>query len=454
MNEKQIQKYTEYTNLKELKKAFLIASYFSNQEKAFCLDCLAELERLCETYGLEVIDKMPVSLKKVEAATYLGKGKLEEIKQLLIDKEIDVVIFDEEISPQQQRNLEAFWEKPVIDRTELIIEVFAQRAQTKEAKLQVELAKVRYQLPRLKRLWTHLSRQSGGGGQGAANKGEGEKQIEIDRRLIKHKIDQLQKEIKDVRAVRQTQRLSRTRSLLPTVAIVGYTNVGKSTLLKALTTADVLVEDKLFATLDTTTRRYLLPNNQEVLLIDTVGFIRKIPHLLVAAFKSTLEEVLYTDLLVHLIDGSHPMATLQAEETMKVLKEMNALDRPVLTIINKIDQCHDKAFLIEMRKKYPDLIEISALTQQGFKVFTDRLSDMLSKLRKRKHLKIPQHDYALISKLREEAHILHIEYEENDVVLDLEIPHHLEHLIADYEETGQCQPSKNCHLQKDLEKDY
>ena len=222
--------------------------------------------------------------------------------------------------PYQQRNLEQAFKKPVMDRTELIIEVFAQRAQTIEARLQIELAKIRYQLPRLKRLWTHLSRQVAGGG--GFTKGAGEKQIELDRRMLRQRVTRLQKEIEEVRAVRATQRASRIRTGIPTFAIVGYTNAGKSTLLKSLTQAEVLVEDKLFATLDTTTRKFKLPSNQEILLIDTVGFIQKIPHTLIAAFKSTLEEAIHTDVLLHLIDASSPQALEQAKATNEVLKEL------------------------------------------------------------------------------------------------------------------------------------
>ncbi len=408
-------------------KALLVGVYSSGKDKKLCEDYLDELERLADTAGLETVGKVPCSVKKIEAGTYLGTGKIEELIALSLQLSADLIIFDDEISPQQQRNLEKLFKKSVIDRTELILEVFAQRAQTKEARLQIELAKVKYQFPRLKRLWTHLSRQTSGGG--GFTKGEGEKQIELDRRMLREQVEKLQKEIKEVSKQRQTQRSARLRSRIPTFAIVGYTNVGKSTLLKALTQADVLVEDKLFATLDTTTRKFILPNRQEILLIDTVGFIRKIPHTLVAAFKSTLEEAVYTDILLHLIDVSHPMAESQAEETMKVLTELHAADRPIITVLNKVDQCKNPLLIHKLRLKYPKTVAISALQRTGFNELLERMEQEISKLRTTVHLRIPQSQYALISELMREGHVISSEYEENDVLLHIEIPSSLTHKV-------------------------
>ena len=318
--------------LKELKNAFLVGAYRSGSEVQICEESLAELENLCETFGIHPVAKVACPIKKFDAATYLGSGKLAELKAQVEALSSEVVLFDDEISPQQQRNLERLFMRPVIDRTELIIEVFAQRAQTKEAKLQIELAKIRYQFPRLKRMWTHLSRQKATAGGGAYLKGEGEKQIEIDRRLLNRQIDRLKEEIEQVIQQRKTQRGLRLRTGIPSFAIVGYTNAGKSTLLNALTGADVLVEDRLFATLDTTTRKFTLPNHQEILLVDTVGFIQRIPHTLVAAFKSTLEEAVHADILLHLIDVSHPKAEEQAEATLQVLKDLGAEGHPMIAV--------------------------------------------------------------------------------------------------------------------------
>jgi GTP-binding protein HflX len=422
-------------SFKSAKTAFLIGAYSSGQDKEICEDFLKELGRLCSTYGLIPISSFPCAIKKMDAGTYLGSGKLAEILAAAEEQGVDIIVFDDEISPNQQRNLEKFFQRPVIDRTELIIEVFAQRAQTREARLQVELAKVKYQLPRLKRLWTHLSRQTGGsgGGGGAYLRGAGELQIELDRRMLRKRMYQLQKEIEEVQKQRETQRQKRMRTGVPSFAIVGYTNAGKSTLLNALTDAKVLVEDKLFATLDTTTRKYTLPNKQEVVLIDTVGFIRKIPHTLVAAFKSTLEEAVHTDILLHLIDCSHPAAELQAEATLHVLKELNASGRPTITVLNKIDACFNPTVLHKLRIKYPKTVQISALTQDGFSDLIEKMTEEIQALRKKVKLRVPQSHYALVSELMQEGRVIQCEYEDNDVVIDVEIPARLEHKVKQYE---------------------
>ncbi|NDD58547.1 MAG: GTPase HflX [Chlamydiae bacterium] len=417
-------------DLHKVKKALLLGAYFVTKEKEKCEDYLEELHRLCETFGILETHSVPCPVKKLDAGTYLGSGKLEELYQLKNELNCDLVVFDDEISPHQQRNLEKIFKCPVIDRTELIIEVFAQRAQTREAKLQIELAKIRYQFPRLRRMWTHLSRQSTGGG--GYLKGEGEKQIEIDRRILRRRIDALRKEIEEVIAQRKTQRAARLRSGIPTFAIIGYTNAGKSTLLKSLTQADVLVEDKLFATLDTTTRKFTLPNNQDVLLIDTVGFIRKIPHTLVAAFKSTLEEATHTDILLHLIDASHPNALEHAEATLEVLKELGAKDHPIITVLNKMDACEDPSILTRLRLTYTKTVQISASQGVGFEDLSQRMMDEISKLRKIFTLRIPQSNYALVAELMKEGNVLESDYEENDVLLKIEIPVRLEYKVIPF----------------------
>ncbi|HEY2810343.1 MAG TPA: GTPase HflX [Rhabdochlamydiaceae bacterium] len=425
--------HPEQVELKVLKTALLVGSYRSGDEREQCQEYLDELERLCDTYGLQVVEKVPCSIKKIEAATFLGKGKLEEIDRLAEERACDVIIFDDEITPHQQRNLEKLLKRAVIDRTELIIEVFAQRAQTREARLQIELAKCRYQMPRLKRLWTHLSRQTAtAGGGGAYLKGEGEKQIEIDRRILRRQIEKLKKEIEEVAAQREVQRSLRKRTNIPTFSIVGYTNAGKSTLLHALTGAAVLREDKLFATLDTTTRKFILPNKQEILLIDTVGFIRKIPHMLVAAFKSTLEEAVHADILLHLIDVSHPKAEEQAEETLKVLGELGAADRPIITVLNKVDLCTYPPILAKLRIKYPKTVGISALKGNGLEELTQLMAKEISLLRKIVSLRIPQSHYVLVSELMRAGRVISCEYEENDVLMKVEIPSTLEHKVAPF----------------------
>lgn len=415
--------------LKGASAALLIGIYQSSKEKEEAEFSLKELERLCDTFGVLVKDRLLCSVKKIEGATYLGKGKLDELVDRIKISGIDILIFDDEIAPHQQRNLEALFKIAVIDRTELILEVFAKHARTKEARLQVELAKVRYQMPRLKRLWTHLSRQSASGG--AYLKGEGEKQIEIDRRILKRRIDQLTSEIEQVKAHRKVQRQARLRTGIPTFAIVGYTNAGKSTLLNALTEAGVLAEDKLFATLDTTTRKFLLPNKQEILLVDTVGFIQKIPHTLMAAFQSTLEEVIHTDILLHVIDASSPKGEKQAEETLRVLKELGASSFPTITVLNKADAATPLQ-LTKLRVRFPKTVVVSALHADGLDLLIEKITEEISSLRKVFSLRIPLSHYKLISELTKEGRILSSSYEENDALLKVEVPTHIEYKVQPF----------------------
>lgn len=416
--------------ISDLETAFLIGCYTKSSDLMLCKEHIDELELLANTYGFEVVAKHPCLLRKIEASTYLGKGKLQELVIFATEYKADVVIFDDEISPNQQRNLEKLFKRPVIDRTELILEIFSQRAQTREAKLQVELAKSRYQLPRLKRLWTHLSRQVASGK--GFLKGAGERQIELDRRMVRDRISQLKKEIKEVYHQREVQRHARVRSGIPTFAIIGYTNVGKSTLLRALTQAKVLVEDKLFATLDTTTRKFLLPNHQEILLIDTVGFIRKTPHTLIAAFKSTLEEAMYTDILLHLVDVNHPLAEEHAQSTYEVLQELRVENKPMITVLNKVDLVENKGIIGRLKLKYPRVVGISALEYVGFDQLMQMMMDTIKGLRKVVKLRIPQKDYAIVSQLMNKGRLLHKEFEENDILIEVEIPLHMEHRVEPF----------------------
>lgn len=416
--------------LHALKRALLVGGCTRALSPSTCRDHLDELEALANTYGLEVVGKESCRLDAIHPALYLGQGKVEELLTLSETLNIDLVIFDDEISPNQQRNLEHRFKRPVIDRTELILEIFSKHAHTKEAMLQIELAKSSYQLPRLRRLWTHLSRQSTGGK--GFLKGEGERQIELDRRLVRRRITQLKQQITEVRHHREVQRRARLSSKVPTFALVGYTNVGKSTLLRALTQADVLVEDKLFATLDTKARRLVLPNRQEVLMIDTVGFIRKIPHALVAAFKSTLEEALYTDILIHLIDISHPLAEEQAESTYAVLKELQLSSKPVITLLNKVDRLKERGIIMRYKLKYPRVIPFSAQSGEGFDQLLSTMEEMLRGLRKTFFLRIPQRDYRVVSHLIERGNILRQRYEESDILMQVEIPSDLEGEIEEY----------------------
>jgi len=406
----------------EKDRALLIATFQGGSDRERCEEHLNELALLADTYGVEVAERVPCPIRRIDASTFVGSGKLSELCEIAAEQKANLVIFDEEISPAQQRNLEKSFGLTVMDRTELILGVFSQRAQTKEAKLQIDLAQEKYQLPRLKRMWTHLHRQTGSGKSGQYVKGEGEKQIELDKRMIQANIDRLSRDLKEVEGHRRTQRSARKRSGIPIFAIIGYTNAGKSTLLNALTEAGVFVEDKLFATLDTTTRKFTLSNNQEVLLIDTVGFIRKLPHLLVAAFKGTLEEAMQADILIHLVDVSDPHAEEHTESSYEVLKELNAEDKPVITVLNKIDQLDDPTKLMYFRTRYPRTVAISALKREGFDDLIDAMAEELRKRRRVATLRIPQSEYALVSEVMENGVVLNQYYEDNDVILKAEIP--------------------------------
>jgi GTPase len=426
---------TRLEGLDEKTKVLTIGFYKSGKEKDLTNEHLSELKALCDTFGIDVIHSMPTLLKKVDSSIYVGKGKLQELKEIVEEKKITVVVFDEEIAPHQQRNIEKELKCIVIDRTELILAVFGKRAQTREAKIQISLASFKYQLPRLKKLWTHLGRQKvGGGGSGGYLKGEGEKQIEIDRRILRRKISKLHKDLDHIKNQRHLQRKQRQKKAIPTFAIVGYTNAGKSTLLKLLTDADVFVEDKLFATLDTTTRKFTLPNKQEILLVDTVGFIRKIPHNLVAAFKSTLEEAAYCDILIHLIDISNPDVEEMIEATFSVLKELQADDKPMITVFNKIDKCdqEEKKLANKLKFSFQKPIFFSCIEKQGVDELVSEMEKKLSQLRRKVELKIPQSHYSLVSELIKKGRVISCEYVDNDILLTIEIPSNLEYKIKDF----------------------
>lgn len=298
-------------------------------------DSLDELEQLAATAGVEVIGRATQSLNRRNSATLVGKGKVQEIRELSEQLGADLILFDEELTPTQQRNLEDALDTKLLDRTGLILDIFARHAQTREGRLQVELAQLEYRLPRLTRMWTHLSRQAAGG---VGLRGPGETQLEVDRRRSSERIARLRDELKDVHAHRELYRRRRRHEGLPVVALVGYTNAGKSTLLNALAQSEVYVANVLFATLDPTTRRIELPEGQAVLLTDTVGFIQRLPTQLVAAFRATLEEIEDADILLHVVDLTHPNAEEQADTVDRVLKELGVADKPRVIALNKIDR--------------------------------------------------------------------------------------------------------------------
>src|SRR5689334_24348464 len=340
---------------------------------------MEELSELAITAGGNVIGDGLQKMAAPCATTFIGKGKANEFAQHCRREEVDTVIFDDELSPAQSRNLEKVFNCKVLDRTSLILDIFAQRARTREGKLQIELAQLQHLLPRLTRFWGHLSRQKGGIGMRG---GEGETQLETDRRRVQDRIARIERELDVVRRQRSTQRNARQRNHWALASIVGYTNAGKSTLLNTLTGADVLAENKLFATLDPTTRRLRLPTNQNVLLTDTVGFIRKLPHGLVEAFKATLEEVVQADMLLHVVDTSHPQADEQIQSVNTVLTEIGAEGKPTLMVFNKTDRLNgNHSVLTRFRERYPHAVAISATTGEGVPELLAQLGSELRPIR-------------------------------------------------------------------------
>lgn len=365
-------------------QGFLVGAQLKNQRDTWEIsDCLDELELLASTAGIEVVGRTYQYLDAINPATYIGGGKVDEIRSLRETLGYNVVIFDDELSPRQLRELEEALDVKILDRTSLILDIFAARARTHEGRLQVALAQYQYRLPRLTRAWTHLARQVGGsagrGGIGGVGlRGPGETQLEVDRREIQRRIAQLQSELDAVRTHREQYRRRREHANLPVIAIVGYTNAGKSTLLNTLAGTDLLAEDKLFATLDPTTRRIELPGGQAVLITDTVGFIRKLPTALIAAFRATLEEIAEADLLLHVVDISHKNVQAHLREVETTLREIGAHQIPILTALNKIDRLSDPRITTALRREYPNAIPISAITGQGIRELLHAIGRVLA----------------------------------------------------------------------------
>jgi GTP-binding protein HflX len=387
-------------------------------------ETLDELSELVETAGGVVTGEGVQKLVTPNAGTYIGKGKAEDFAAWCKENQVDTIVFDDELTPAQSRNLEKIFECKVLDRTALILDIFAQRARTREGKLQIELAQLEHLLPRLTRYWTHLSRQKGGIGMRG---GEGESQLEADRRKTQERIDKITDELEIVRRQRSTQRASRQRQQWPLASIVGYTNAGKSTLLNHLTGAAVLAEDKLFATLDPTTRRLRLPTNQNVLLTDTVGFIRKLPHDLVEAFKATLEEVVQADLLLHVVDASHPLAEEHIEAVNAVLREIGAEGKPVLMVLNKVDLLPPGAVLARFLERHPHAAVISAKTGAGIPELMAELGVALRPIREFLELAVPHERSDIIARLHEVGQVVERDYEGESARFKVRIPPHLHH---------------------------
>jgi GTP-binding protein HflX len=387
-----------------LNRALLIGLQRPDQSTEEARGLLDELDELVTNLGVEVEGELMVKLREDHPRHLVGTGKMEEIAALARGLDCGLIVFDDALSPAQQRN----WEKDapglsVIDRQEVILDIFVTRAKTREAVLQVELAKLQQQLPRLKRLWSHLDRQRGGG---STQRDAGETQLEMDQRKIRDQIAKVRRELGEVVRQRATQRKQRQRVPLPTFAIVGYTNAGKSSLLNRLTGADVFAANQLFATLDPTTRRLSLPSGRILLLTDTVGFVRRLPHRLVEAFKATLEESLQADVLLHVVDLGSPERERHAATTLEVLKEIGAGDRPVLTILNKADLLTDPFDRAEALAQHPGAILISTLTGEGLDKLATRLEELAAEHDKEMTLLIPHNRYDLVARIHQNATVI------------------------------------------------
>jgi GTP-binding protein HflX len=411
---------------KRPERALLIGLEQEGVSKWDLRDSMEELRELASSAGAEVVDTVTQKLQKPTAPYYIGKGKAELIRDSIQQQRVTSVIFDDELSPAQGRNLENLLSRKVLDRTQLILDIFAQRARSREGRLQIELAQLQYLLPRLTRMWHHLSRQTGGIG----TRGPGETQLEVDRRRVQERIARLERELESVRKTRAVQRQGRKRHQWPVAAVVGYTNAGKSTLLNLLTGADVIAENKLFATLDPTTRSFTLPNKQRLLLTDTVGFLRKLPHTLIESFKATLEEVHEADLLIHVADLSHPRVDEQMEAVDNVIKELDAYGKQTLVVFNKIDQVTDRDLVNAYLQRFPGSAAISARTGEGVSQLVQALQDALASWRLRSRYRIPTNESALLAEIHRVGHVLELRYEDDDAVVVAHVPPQLEQRLA------------------------
>ena len=407
-----------------VERALLVRFYFDPREADEAESLLAELAELVKTLGIEVVEAVMPRCREMQKKFLCGTGKAAEICELARANECDVIVIDNGLAPSQQREWEKLADLCVIDREEVILDIFAKRAHTREARLQVELARMQYALPRLARMWGHLDREggSGGGMGGGAARGMGEKQIEVDRRLANVAIDRCKRELELVRKQRQTQRKEREKHETPHAAIVGYTNAGKSSLLNALSGADVMAKDMLFATLDTTTRRIELPDGQPLLVTDTVGFVRNLPHRLVEAFKATLEEAVLADFLIHVLDASSPEIDRLHDTTLEVLKELGAEDKEVITVLNKSDLVTDPEALAALDRKFPHALHLSALQGRGLDELLKACSAVLADRVRCRDYRIPQRRADLVSLIHREAKVLSTDYEGDDILIRAVVP--------------------------------
>ena len=412
-------------------RAFLVGVEVFGQDHLLTLeDSLSELSLLANTAGLEVVGELTQKMDRPNPETFIGSGKVEELRALAEETLAQVVIFDEELSPRHQRELQKHLGESVrvLDRTALILDIFAQHAHTSDGQIQVKLAQYEYYLPRLTGQWTHLARQAGGGGGrsgavgGVGLRGPGETQLEVDRRAVRHEIAHIKIELEKVRAHRMRYRSQRKRSRIPTIALVGYTNAGKSTLLNRLAKSDVYVADQLFATLDPTTRRVELPGGYQTLITDTVGFIQKLPTTLVAAFRATLEEIAEADLLLHMVDISHPNAMNQAEAVQMTLDEIEAGHVPLITVLNKIDLLSNPEAARHAVEHFPQAVAISARSGVGIGDLLEQIHNALYESFTPVLVRLPYQQGQLISLFHEFGQVDHLEHGRKGVLIKGRIP--------------------------------
>ena len=429
-----------------VERAMLVSIYFDPSEAEEKQAMLDELEDLVSNLGIGIVGKHLVKSRDMHAKFLCGTGKAQEVKQLAVDCGADCVVFDNMLAPSQQREWERLIDECVIDREEVILDIFAKRARTREATLQVELARMQYSLPRMARMWSHLDRQGGGSGGGkgggGAARGEGEKQIEVDRRLARARIEAIQKELVMVTRQRATQRKERERQAVATAAIVGYTNAGKSSLLSLVSGSEVMARDMLFATLDTTTRKIELPNGQPLLLTDTVGFIRNLPHRLVEAFKSTLEEAVLADFLVQVVDASDPEAVRHYETTLEVLGELGAGDKPMIVVLNKLDLVpeEERAALTERLAPHfnGSLVCMSVREGQGTEDLLRACVEMLESRVRRARFLSPYTRSDLAAAMHSEGMVISTEYVEEGALVEAVLP------VAFYNKVNQFLAEPSC----------
>lgn len=409
-------------------KSLLIGIYDVNETQIKTRAHLNELKSLVETLEISVKKSILLTLKSTNPRHLIGNGKVDEIAQIIVDKKIDLVVFDRDLSPAQQRNLENRWRVAVIDRQEVILDIFATRACTREAILQISLARMEYSLPRLTRAWTHLSRQRGGA---RGNRGKGETQLETDRRLVLNKIAKLKKDLKKMSGQREIRRKRRLERSVPSASLVGYTNAGKSALLNSMSDSNVLVQDKLFASLDPTTRRFEQQDGRELLITDTVGFVRKLPHELIEAFKSTLEEALHADVIFHVVDASNDELDEHIQVTNAVLRELKVGNKKQILVLNKTDKLnrHKRE---ELRIRYPDALLVSARSGEGIENLLKKFTEALDADCPVVTLNLPLSRWDLRAKLHRESTVLSEAYSDEGLVIEARLSNREKNRLSAY----------------------